>query len=123
MLRGHPSFSSSPLHPASVPPLHRERCSITHYVGQRSRPEAASSQRPVWEDAAPFSNWAQISFPAIQAAMTSLAEWGVTVLVGDEVYKQHDPGTGGKYIHLFPWHLAWQAILEHPWLADDLSAT
>jgi hypothetical protein len=28
VLRGHLSFSSSPLHPASVPPLHRERYPI-----------------------------------------------------------------------------------------------
>jgi phosphopantothenoylcysteine synthetase/decarboxylase len=80
--------------------------------------EAVGKKQPVV--AMPFSNRAQISFPAVQAAMTSLAEWGVTVLVGDEVYEQHDPGTGGEYIHLFPWHLAWQAVLEHPWLPQDL---
>jgi phosphopantothenoylcysteine synthetase/decarboxylase len=65
--------------------------------------------------AMPFSNWAQISFPAVQRAMRELSEWGVTVLVGDDVYKQHEPGTGGaNYIHLFPWHLAWRALLDHP---------
>ncbi len=40
---------------------------------------------------------------------------GVTVLVGDDVYEQHEPGTGDSYVHLFPWHLAWQALLQHPW--------
>lgn len=67
--------------------------------------------------AMPFSNWAQISFPAIQDAMRKLSEWGVTMLVGDEVYKQHEPATGENYIHLFPWHLAWRAALDHPRLS------
>ncbi|QFZ20263.1 flavoprotein [Saccharothrix syringae] len=74
--------------------------------------EAVGKRQPVV--AMPFSNWAQISFPAVQEAMRKLSDWGVTVLVGDEVYKQHDPGTGANYIHLFPWHLAWQALLDHP---------
>ncbi|WP_051161323.1 flavoprotein [Nocardia brevicatena] len=67
--------------------------------------------------AMPFSNWAQISFPAIQEAMRKLSEWGVTMLVGDEVYKQHEPGTGENYIHRFPWRMAWNALLEHPSLS------
>jgi hypothetical protein len=80
--------------------------------------EAVGKRQPVV--AMPFSNWAQIGFPAVQAAMASLAEWGVTVLVGDEVYKQHAPGTDGQYIHLFPWHVAWQAVLKHPRLPREL---
>jgi phosphopantothenoylcysteine synthetase/decarboxylase len=75
--------------------------------------EAVGKHQPVV--AMPFSNWAQISFPAVQEAIRKLSEWGVTVLVGDEVYKQHEPATGDRYIHLFPWHLAWQALLDHPW--------
>lgn len=76
--------------------------------------EAVGKRQPVV--AVPFSNWAQLSFPAIQQAIRTLAGWGVTVLVGEEVYEQHEPGTGGQSIHLFPWHLAWQALLDHPWL-------
>lgn len=68
--------------------------------------------------AMPFSNWAQISFPAVHNAMQTLSEWGVTVLVGDHVYKQHEPGTGDNFVHLFPWHLSWQALKDHPWLPD-----
>lgn len=37
------------------------------------------------------------------------------MLVGDDVYRQHEPGTGGNYIHQFPWHLAWQAALNNLW--------
>jgi phosphopantothenoylcysteine synthetase/decarboxylase len=73
--------------------------------------EAVGKHQPVV--AMPFSNWAQISFPAVQDAIRKLSEWGVQILVGDEVYKQHDPGTGEHYIHLFPWHLAWQTLKEH----------
>jgi Flavoprotein len=63
----------------------------------------------------PFSNGAQLSFPAVQDAMRKLSEWGVTMLTGNDVYEPHAPGTGGRYLHLFPWHLAWKAALEHPW--------
>ncbi len=74
--------------------------------------EAVGKGQPVV--AMPFSNWAQISFPAIQQAMSTLTEWGVTILVGEDIYKQHEPGTGDNYVHLFPWRLAWQAVLQHP---------
>jgi phosphopantothenoylcysteine synthetase/decarboxylase len=75
--------------------------------------EAVGKRQPVV--AMPFSNWAQIRFPAVADAMRKLTDWGVTVLVGDDVYPQHEPGTGEHYVHLFPWHLAWQALLDHPW--------
>jgi hypothetical protein len=68
----------------------------------------------------PFSNRAQLSFPAIQTAMKNLAAWGVTIL-GADVYPPHDPGTGGKYVHLFPWRTAWEALLQHPWLSVTLT--
>ncbi|MGH3773525.1 MAG: flavoprotein [Pseudonocardiaceae bacterium] len=81
--------------------------------------EAVGKHQPVV--AMPFSNRAQLSFPPIQDAMTKLATWGVTVLVGDDVYEQHQPTTGSNYVRLFPWHLAWQALLRHPWLNPSLS--
>ncbi|MBV8540390.1 MAG: hypothetical protein JO364_20070 [Pseudonocardiales bacterium] len=81
--------------------------------------EAVGKRRPVV--AMPFSNRAQINFPAIREAMTKLITWGVTVLVGDDVYEQHQSATGDDYIHLFPWDLAWQALLHHPWLDPSLS--
>ncbi|WP_459545183.1 flavoprotein [Nocardia sp. X0981] len=74
--------------------------------------EAVGKQLPVV--AMPFSNRAQISFPAVQAAIRNLSNWGVTMLVGDEVYKQHEPGTGENYLDLFPWETAWRALLDHP---------
>ncbi|WP_063062506.1 flavoprotein [Nocardia sienata] len=74
--------------------------------------EAVGKQLPVV--AVPFSNRAQISFPAVRAAIRNLSNWGVTMLVGDEVYKQHEPGTGESYLDLFPWETAWRALLDHP---------
>ena len=56
--------------------------------------------------AVPFSNNAQLAFPAIVEAIEKLRRWGVTVLAGDDVYAPHEPGTGSRYLHLFPWHLA-----------------
>ena len=56
--------------------------------------------------ALPFSNRAHLAFPAIIEAIEKLRRWGVTVLAGDDVYVPHEPGTGSRYLHLFPWHLA-----------------
>lgn len=63
--------------------------------------------------AVPFSNQAQISFPAVQEAIFKLSDWGVIVLVGDEFYEQHEPGRGSRYPDIFPWRSAWQALLDH----------
>lgn len=77
-------------------------------VGISTRsPWACSSKRSANHQpvvAMPFSTWAQISFPAVQDAIRKLSDWCVTVLVGDEIYEQHEPGTGEHYVHLFPWY-------------------
>jgi phosphopantothenoylcysteine synthetase/decarboxylase len=81
--------------------------------------EAVGKRQPVV--AMPFSNRAQLNFPAVHDAMTKLTAWGVTVLAGEHIYGRHEPGTGEGHVHLFPWHLAWQALLHHPWLDPALS--
>ncbi|MGK8512613.1 flavoprotein [Nocardia asiatica] len=60
----------------------------------------------------PYSNRAQISFPAIQDGMRKLSEWGVTIVIGEG--EPHERGTGEARLPHFPWHTAWQALLEHP---------
>lgn len=75
--------------------------------------EAVGRRKPVV--ARPFSNAAQISFPAIQDAMHKLATWGVIMLTGDDAHTPHEPGTGGRYVDIFPWPHAWRAALNHPW--------
>ncbi|MCA1189916.1 MULTISPECIES: flavoprotein [unclassified Saccharopolyspora] len=75
--------------------------------------EAVGKRQPVV--AMPFSNRAQIAFPAVREAMRSLGGWGVEVLAGPDVYEQHEPGTGAAHLHRFPWELAWRTFLAHPW--------
>ncbi|MEU8894923.1 flavoprotein [Nocardia sp. NPDC048505] len=64
--------------------------------------------------AAPFSNRAQLEFPAIQEAITRLAEWGVIVVGGSDIAEPHEPGEGAQQLPLFPWTGTWQALLTHP---------
>ncbi|WP_225731589.1 MULTISPECIES: flavoprotein [unclassified Nocardia] len=63
--------------------------------------------------AVPFSSRAHLSFPAIQNAMRSLSDWGVTVL-GDDT---HEPGS--DEIPILPWDKAWQALHANPRLTID----
>lgn len=46
----------------------------------------------------PFSNTAHIAHPAFGRSVTDLRGWGVTVLLGDDVYPLHDPGSGGRWL-------------------------
>jgi phosphopantothenoylcysteine synthetase/decarboxylase len=71
--------------------------------------EAVGNGLPVV--AVPFSNRAQMSFPAVQEAIRKLSDWGVVVL---DIYQQHEPGAGENFIDLFPWTAAWRAVREHP---------
>lgn len=73
--------------------------------------EAVGKGMPVV--AVPFSNHAQISFPAVQEAMDKLASWGVTIL-REGPHTSFEPGEGGPAISQFPWAQAWSAILGHP---------
>jgi hypothetical protein len=38
------------------------------------------------------------------------AKYGVTVLLGPEVYPLHEPGTGSNFLHLYPWQMALAAL-------------
>lgn len=53
--------------------------------------------------AMPFSNRAHAAHPAFLESIARLRSWGVTVLFGSDVYPLHEPGTGSRYLHLFPW--------------------
>ncbi|GAB2651841.1 flavoprotein [Nocardia goodfellowii] len=64
--------------------------------------------------AVPFSNRAQLEFPAIQEAIRRLAEWGVIVVGGADIDEPHEPGEGARHIPRFPWARTWQALLTHP---------
>lgn len=60
--------------------------------------------------AVPHSNQAQLAFPPIQIAIRNLADWGVTVILGD--HTDHQPGSGESYRELFPWHRAWKTLTD-----------
>jgi phosphopantothenoylcysteine synthetase/decarboxylase len=59
--------------------------------------------------AMPFTNRAHAAHPAFAENVAKLRSWGVTVLFGADVYPLHEPGTGSRYLHLFPWHKAVEA--------------
>jgi phosphopantothenoylcysteine synthetase/decarboxylase len=63
--------------------------------------EAIGKQVPVV--ALPFTNRAHAAHPAFQEHIGKLRSWGVEVLFGQEVYPLHEPGTGSRHLHLFPW--------------------
>ncbi|WP_236565522.1 MULTISPECIES: flavoprotein [Nocardia] len=60
----------------------------------------------------PYSNRAQISFPAIQEGLRKLSDWGVTIVIGEG--EPHERGTGEARLPHFPWQAAWKALLGHP---------
>ncbi len=60
--------------------------------------------------AVPAANKPLISFPAVQAAIRNLSDWGVTMLVGDDVYEQPEPGGGAAAVDRFPWARAWETF-------------
>jgi hypothetical protein len=60
--------------------------------------------------ALPFTNKAHASHPAFNEHIARLRDWGVTVLFGPDVYPLHEPGTGSKYLHLYPWEKAMDAV-------------
>lgn len=60
--------------------------------------------------ALPFSNKAHAAHPAFLENVARLRSWGVNVLFGPEVYPLHEPGTGSRFLHLYPWGLVVEAV-------------
>ena len=56
--------------------------------------------------ALPFVNAALAAHPAFQRSVSELREAGVTVVLGPGELEPHPPGTGGRQLDSFPWHLA-----------------
>jgi phosphopantothenoylcysteine synthetase/decarboxylase len=77
--------------------------------------EAVGKGMPVV--AVPFSNCAQISFPAVQTAIRNLSAWGVTMVPVDDMPEPQGPGTVAPDIRRLPWERAWRAVLEDPRLS------
>lgn len=63
--------------------------------------------------ALPFVNQAQAAHPAFARSVAELRACGVTVLLGDDVYRLHEPGTGSQHLAEYPWHLTLEALTNH----------
>lgn len=72
--------------------------------------EAIGKKLPVV--ALPFTNFAHAAHPAFEENIGKLRSWGVQVLYGDDVYPLHAPGTGSRYLNVFPWRLTLESLRE-----------
>jgi phosphopantothenoylcysteine synthetase/decarboxylase len=94
--------------PATVNTINKWAAGICDTLALGILVEAIGKRLPIV--ALPFTNRAHAAHPAFTDNIGKLRSWGVTVLFGPEVYPLHDPGTGSRYLHLFPWPIAVQAI-------------
>jgi phosphopantothenoylcysteine synthetase/decarboxylase len=94
--------------PATVNTINKWAAGICDTLALGILVEAIGKRLPV--AALPFSNRAHAAHPAFTENVGKLRSWGVTVLFGPDVYPLHDPGTGSRYLHLFPWAAAIEAI-------------
>jgi hypothetical protein len=109
---GEPDILPSPdaiiVAPATVNTISKWAAAICDTLALGILVEAIGKQTPT--AAMPFTNRAHAAHPAFVEAITRLRSWGVTVLFGPDVYPLHEPGTGSRYLHLFPWERAVSAV-------------
>jgi phosphopantothenoylcysteine synthetase/decarboxylase len=96
--------------PATVNTVNKWAAGICDTLALGILVEAIGKRLPV--AALPFTNRAHAAHPAFTDNIAKLRSWGVTVLFGPDVYPLHDPGTGSRYLHLFPWEKAIAAIQQ-----------
>jgi flavoprotein len=94
--------------PATVNTINKWAAGICDTLALGILVEAIGKRLPTV--ALPFTNRAHAAHPAFTDNITKLRSWGVTVLFGPDVYPLHEPGTGSRYLHLFPWPMAVQAL-------------
>jgi phosphopantothenoylcysteine synthetase/decarboxylase len=94
--------------PATVNTINKWAAGICDTLALGILVEAIGKKLPVV--ALPFTNRAHAAHPAFGENVTKLRSWGVTVLLGPDIYPLHDPGTGSRYLHLFPWAKTIEAI-------------
>jgi phosphopantothenoylcysteine synthetase/decarboxylase len=96
--------------PATVNTVNKWAAGICDTLALGILVEAIGKRLPV--AVLPFTNRAHAAHPAFTDNIAKLRSWGVTVLFGPDVYPLHDPGTGSRYLHLFPWEMAIAAIQQ-----------
>jgi hypothetical protein len=103
--------------PATVNTINKWAAGICDTLALGILVEAIGKRLPMV--ALPFTNRAHAAHPAFTDNIGKLRSWGVTVLFGPDVYPLHEPGTGSRYLHLFPWAMAVNAIRRGD---DDITA-
>lgn len=98
--------------PATCNTINKWACGISDTLALGLVTEAIGKKLPLV--ALPFTNAAQAAHPAFVRHVGELRGWGVRVLFGPDVYPLHEPGTGSRYLDIFPWHLTLRALPEHP---------
>jgi hypothetical protein len=96
--------------PATVNTINKWAAGICDALALGILVEAIGKRLPIV--AIPFTNDAHAAHPAFAENIAKLRSWGVTVLFGSDVYPLHEPGTGGRYLSLFPWAEAADAISQ-----------
>jgi phosphopantothenoylcysteine synthetase/decarboxylase len=94
--------------PATVNTINKWGAGICDTLALGIIVEAIGKELPI--TALPFTNYAQAKHPAFGENIDKLRSWGVDVLYGPDVYPLHAPGTGGKYLDQFPWHLTLESL-------------
>ena len=94
--------------PATVNTINKWAAGICDTLALGILVEAIGKRLPLV--ALPFTNLAHAAHPAFPENIAKLRSWGVTVLFGPEVYSLHEPGTGSRTLHLYPWHKAIEAL-------------
>ncbi|GLZ60142.1 MULTISPECIES: flavoprotein [Micromonospora] len=101
--------------PATVNTVNKWAAGITDTLALGLLVEAQGKGVPIV--AVPYTNAAMACHPAFRAGVARLAEWGVTVLFGDDVIALHPPGTGEQHMHAFPWAMPLAALQTVSWTA------
>ena len=96
--------------PATVNTINKWAAGICDTLALGILVEAIGKRLPLV--ALPFTNRAHAAHPAFTENVAKLRSWGVTVLFGPDIYPLHEPGTGSRYLHLFPWAMTVEAIWQ-----------
>ena len=109
---GEPDVLPSPdaiiVAPATVNTINKWAAGICDTLALGILVEGIGKKLPIV--ALPFTNYAHAAHPAFGENIRKLRSWGVRVLYGPDIYPLHAPGTGSRYLDIFPWHKTLEAL-------------
>ncbi|MEO3775506.1 flavoprotein [Micromonospora sp. B11E3] len=105
--------------PATVNTVNKWAAGITDTLALGLLIEAQGLGVPIV--AVPYTNAAMAAHPAFRASLARLAEWGVDVCFGDDVYPLHPPGMGERHLHTFPWGVGLAALRNRIYQVDAVA--